>query len=86
MLFKRSGAFITSASSMASTSISAILSFFLNVLMYSIENFNTFSSLMASVITYLCKILPKSIEVVRLPNSFVPAFFSKIGVPVKPNI
>ena len=51
---------------------------------YWIENFKTFSSLIASVITYLCRHSPKSSVVVLLPSVFLTAFTANIGVPVKP--
>ena len=46
---------------------------------YSTENFSTFSSLMASVITYLCKQSLNSSLVVRLPYYIFNGIFSKDG-------
>ena len=44
-------------------------------------NYNTFSSRMASVITYECSSRPNTLAVVSAPT----AFSGKMGVPVKPN-
>lgn len=73
---------------MLSTLISIISSssLLLNVLIYSMENFKTFLSRMASVITYLCKHSSNKSFVVRLPCSFLTELSLNIGVPVKPNI